>query len=355
MSHAGILPSRAAIVGVAIALLAGCGESQPPIGAPRAMPQSRAIVTHADRSGSWMAPDAATQDLLYASNVHNVTVFSYPEGKLEGTLKGFYVAEGECVDQKGDIYITDYGHGRIVEYAHGAQKPLAVLEEIGGSPVSCSVDPTTGDLAVSNQGPDNASIAIYSHGRGKPKLYTNSSIYSYNACSYDKSGDLFFDGFSAANSQSFIFAELPRGANTFKVVKLNQDIGDAGGVQWHDKYVAVGDHSAPVVYEFAIRGSRGKRVDAVHLGNEAVDVSQFFIQDKTLIASNEYFKDGDNCWDILYYDYPGGGKATKKITNGLFPRGVAVSLAQTRQATAPRLGDDRLDLQPSTLPPGCTY
>jgi hypothetical protein len=30
-------------------LLAGCGGSQPPVGAPGAMPQSRAIATHAER------------------------------------------------------------------------------------------------------------------------------------------------------------------------------------------------------------------------------------------------------------------------------------------------------------------
>jgi len=43
---------------VAAAMLAACGGSQPPIGAPGAMPQSRAIVTHASRGGSWMLPEA---------------------------------------------------------------------------------------------------------------------------------------------------------------------------------------------------------------------------------------------------------------------------------------------------------
>jgi hypothetical protein len=37
-------------------MLAGCGESQPPIGAPGRMPQSQgsAIATSAERGGSWM-------------------------------------------------------------------------------------------------------------------------------------------------------------------------------------------------------------------------------------------------------------------------------------------------------------
>jgi hypothetical protein len=37
---------------VAAALLARCGGSQPPIGAPGAMPQTSAIAVHAERGGS---------------------------------------------------------------------------------------------------------------------------------------------------------------------------------------------------------------------------------------------------------------------------------------------------------------
>jgi hypothetical protein len=39
-------------VSIAVASLAACGGSQPPIGAPGAMPQSRAIAAHTDRDGS---------------------------------------------------------------------------------------------------------------------------------------------------------------------------------------------------------------------------------------------------------------------------------------------------------------
>lgn len=42
------------------ASLAGCGGSQPPIGAPGGMPQSRTITTHVERGGAWMAPPNAT-------------------------------------------------------------------------------------------------------------------------------------------------------------------------------------------------------------------------------------------------------------------------------------------------------
>ena len=34
-----------------------------------------------------MPPQAATEDLLYVSNLHNVAIFSYPQGKRVGTLR----------------------------------------------------------------------------------------------------------------------------------------------------------------------------------------------------------------------------------------------------------------------------
>jgi hypothetical protein len=56
-----------------------------------------------------MSPGAASQDLLYVSDIRTVTVYSYPAGKLEGILKHFYIATGMCVDRKGDVFVADTG------------------------------------------------------------------------------------------------------------------------------------------------------------------------------------------------------------------------------------------------------
>ena len=61
---------------VAAALLAGCGGSQPPIGAPGAMPQSQAIASHAARGKSWMLPEAAPTELLYVAD-YGVGVYPF--------------------------------------------------------------------------------------------------------------------------------------------------------------------------------------------------------------------------------------------------------------------------------------
>ena len=94
---------------VGAALLAGCGGSQPPIGAPGPMPQRPAIGTHVGRSGSWMLPQATSEDLLYISTLGpDVYVYSYPAGKLVGTLNcNFSFTVEECSDTDGNVFITN--------------------------------------------------------------------------------------------------------------------------------------------------------------------------------------------------------------------------------------------------------
>ena len=108
---------------------------------------------------------------MYVSNDNGtVTVYSYPQGKMVGTLLGFDVPMGECVDAKGDVFITVYDLDKIYEYAHGGTKAIAKLDDPGSEPNSCSVDATTGNLAVDNDLPeDNSSVYIYPHAKGTPK------------------------------------------------------------------------------------------------------------------------------------------------------------------------------------------
>jgi hypothetical protein len=132
-----------------------------------AVPQDSA---QGQRRVSWMAPDAKKQDLLYISDVsdNEVTVYSYPSGKLEGTLTGFEVPTGLCSDKAGDVFVTDFEASEILEYAHGGTTPIATLSDPGQWPSGCSVDPMTGNLAVSNDETPSVgegNLAIYAHAR----------------------------------------------------------------------------------------------------------------------------------------------------------------------------------------------
>jgi hypothetical protein len=319
----------------AAAVLTGCGGSQPPIGAPGAMPQTSAIATHADRGKSWMLAEAKSEKLLYVVEATEVTIFSYPQGISAGRINGIG-GGGACSDANGDVFLVSREPSRVYEYAHGGKKPIQTLTA-ATAPLGCAVDPTTGNLAVATEGlgssGDGANILVFAGARGKPKSYTNAAFISFAYCGFDDKGNLFVDGFSyPGNSGDFLFGELLKGGTALKVIKLAPTVFNAGGVQWDGSYIVVGDRSHPRLYRYTIKGDRGTLVSTTHLdfprgkGNSYYD---FSIQDDELVQSD----DCPSCKvgpDVNFFSYPTGGRRTKNIVVGPGgPLGVAVSLAQT--------------------------
>jgi hypothetical protein len=279
-------------------------------------------------SASWMSQDAAAEDLLYVSGYSWVSVYTYPQGVLVGKLKGFRIASGQCVDSKSNIYITDYGQSRVYEYAHGSRTRMRTIF-IPNGPFSCSIDPTTGNLAVSSLG---GGVRIFKNARGDGIDYKDSNFNEYFGCGYDPNGNLFVDGLSQPGTGHFVFAELPKGGSQLQIVTLNQYIGWPGGVQWHYKYLAVGDQSTPAIYQFVIKGSKGTKVGTTHLGSKARTVEQFWIQGQTVVAPTQCYGACDRHRlgsEVMFFRYPAGGAAIKKIIKGFNggPIGASVSLA----------------------------
>ncbi|MGA7353800.1 MAG: hypothetical protein WA431_18265 [Candidatus Cybelea sp.] len=310
-------------MGAASAMLVGCGGSQPPIGAPGAMPQTSAIATHADRGKSWMLPEAKGEDLLYvaACGGSGVSVFSYPRGKLVGSL---HVAGcGLCSKANGDFYVTSGDH--IYEYAHGGTRPIATLTDFTGNAFDCSVDPTTRNLAVTNpqayySGP--GSVMVYK-GDHLKLIYWDSGLYFINFCAYDDKGDLFIDG-STYGSSDTGFAELPKHSRRLRTVTLNQTFANAGAIRWDGAHLVVGQGSSSqqssTLYQFAISGSEGTEVGAITLDG-ALDLSWFWIQGSRVIGSD----DSKNA-DAGIWKYPIGGNPIKTLSEA--PEGgVTVSVA----------------------------
>jgi len=310
--------------GAAVALLAGCGGPQP-FGAPGAIGQTSANAAHAERGTSWMAPDAKKKDLLYISDegADKVYVYSYPKGKLKGALAGFTAPRGECVDKTGDVFITNFYSHNIIEYAHGGTSPIATLSDPGYAPIDCSVDPTTGNLAVTNYGSTgtlSGDVAIYKHAKGSPKAYySDPDIFYMLSCGYDNASNLFVDG--ATSSGAFEFAELPSGGSSLQNIKLNQSIEYPGGVQWDGKHVAVGDTYANVIYQFTISGKKGKKVGSTSLSGASY-IYQFWIQKPKVIGPNDGYP------NVKLWDYPAGGSPIKIITGLDIPVGATVSVAK---------------------------
>ena len=216
-----------------------------------------------------------------------------------------------------------------VEYKHGGKTHVAAVQDPGsGAHTGCSVDPATGNLAVTSYGVSSSgggAVAIYAHAKGKPQHYTDSKIPHFNFCGYDPKGNLYADGTDAAQSQ-FHFAELSKGAKTFENIKLTGGlIYYPGNVQWDGKYVAVGDQNIggfDVSAIYQTTGAGGKIVHKTPLDDptdgSAEDIVQFWIDGKTVVGPNNYGSDAG------FYKYPAGGKPTKTI-KGFDAYGAAIS------------------------------
>lgn len=310
----------------AVALLAGCGRSQPPIGAPGAMLQTSAVAAHADRPASWMLPEAKHENLLYVADYGvGVIVYSYRPSRIKyvGLLSSPQQAEGECVDKAQNIFVTAGPYG-IFEYAHGGTNPIRILAVPDNEPLNCSIDPTTGDLAAAGYPYLRGSygVAIYRRARGRPTFYTDGDFGDYE-CGYDDKGNLFIGGYVFSGSLNF--AELPKGGSTFENIALNQSFHAAGGIQWDGKHLAVGDLYAGYIYQFDIRGKRGTEVGSTPLTG-AGTVWQFFVDGDRVIVPSTF---QDYSGSVNVYAYPTGGAARKTRLNAYDPDGVAVSLGAT--------------------------
>jgi DNA-binding beta-propeller fold protein YncE len=266
-----------------------------------------------------MARGATSSALLYVSDSgkDEVDVFSFPGGKRVGSLLGFDVPQGECVDQTGDVWITNQSGNTIVEYAHGGTKPIATLKDTGEYPDSCAVDPKSGDLAVTNgfSSSGGGSVAIYTGASGSPTKYTDSSITEYSFVAYDDSGDLFVDG--VGSDGGFALAKLPKGKTTFKNLTLDR-VKYPGALAWDNSELAVGDAN-PFKQGLLIYRLAGTKVSGhTQLEDSCGSLGDFTISDGSLVAIDP------SCATAGVYKYPAGGAATTSIK--LSRHGAAVGV-----------------------------
>ena len=127
------------------------------------------------------------------------------------------------------------------EFAHGGTKPIKTLEDKSGFGINCAVDPTTGNLAVTNSydlGSHFGGVLIYTHAEGKAKQFIDHSIFFYGFLGYDPAGNLFVDGDDFFDSPRF--AEMPHGSRRFFNLTLSHSFYWPGAVQWHGDELTVG-------------------------------------------------------------------------------------------------------------------
>ena len=328
------------LAGLAVAaLLAACGGSQPPIGAPK--PQTSAIAARADRGKSWMLREAKNEELLYAANQHasyggSVVIFAYPKGNVVGQLTFSGSPSGLCADEAGNVFVTaadTYSQGYVYEYAHAGTQPIATLSD-PGAPYGCSVDPTTGNLAVANIATLShyGFVAVFQDAQGTAKTYNDSDDENPTFCTYDGSGNLFIDG--SYGGPDNMIGELPSGSGTFTNITLSESIGPQS-LQWNEgSLVTAGTpndmHGEENVYQIKVSGTSGTVSGPVSLWslkdrNPGGGIGNW-LQANTMIGPDWNRGEMDL---INFWRYPKGGKPTKTLhVKGAEFLGVAMSVAR---------------------------
>jgi hypothetical protein len=298
--------------------------------------QTGVVAMHPDHGRSWMTPGAAAKDLLYISNqdANDVLVFSYPEDKLVGTLSGLYAPEGLCVDKKGDVWVvndagTDSGED-IVEYKHGGKTQIGKLEIGNGLAISCSIDKTTGDLAVNDLvtvSDAGGYVSIFAKAKGTPKTYTPPNMSNPYFCDYDDKGNLYVDGTQNGLSTQFILAERPKGQSFKDITLKGGTINFPGNIVWDGKYLLIGDQEYKGEFTSGIyqtTGAGGKIVGSIPLTGSG-EILGYWIEGNTIIGP-DYENSGVN--NVYFYKYPAGGKPIKTLKGFEAPAFAAISVAQ---------------------------
>lgn len=308
----------AVTIGAAM-LVAGCG----PQASSNALPATP-ILDGPNFSAAYQNA-ISSGDLLYVTGVDNerVRVFTYPQDQGVRLKRfAFPLLAGDCADAKGNVYIiwADFtSAGFISEYPHGKDKAIRRLSSydiLGDS--QCSIDPTNGDLAVT----EGLTIQIFDQ-KGESRRHHLPSRFGADTCAYDDRGNLYIntgEGFGHAN-----LFELAKGSSRVVQITLPRAFRHnkrSAAIRWDGKYLAFtnGEHT---VYQLTISGTRARIAGQTQL-EDVQTIGNIWIQNNTIVGSNAHA-------EVFIWKYPAGGKPINHLTfknaGGI---GVAVSVPPPR-------------------------
>jgi hypothetical protein len=315
-----------ALILVGILTVAGCGGQQ-------------AIGVSAIPSANEKLSPQVSKNWVFVSDpgTSQVYVYELPTLKLIQIVTGFTQPQGECADNKGDVWVTD-GSGEVIYKLLHSGKMVGTLSDTSGVPEGCAWDPKTGNLAVMNllgKSSQSGAVLVYHHATGVPNVYTNPKQYNYDFGGYDGSGNLFFDGRTAQNK--FILSELPVNASKAKTITVSGGrIYTPGMVQWDatTSQLVVGDQNCKnatvsCIYQLTIDMNAGTIRGQIELengsGGQVCDLIQGVLWQKSVIGS-DFDLCGSQASATYVWPYPAGGQPTaQNDRNDSEPFGAAVS------------------------------
>ncbi len=234
------------------------------------------------------------------------------------------------------MFVTDPGLQAIVEYAHGGKAALATIKDSGYRPYACSVDPTSGNLAVANYETSRnkpGNVAIYKNASGTPAFY-DAGLDGKGplTCGYDDSGNLLVaTEYSHGSYKYALFAMLPKNGHTFGKIDLSMisqsPFEFVTNVQWDGEYWAITDNGN--IQRYTIDGS-GKATyqSTVDLADNWDGLAQLWLANTTRKPGEANQMAAAQSADVFYWKYPSGGQPYATIKDDLAaPYGVTMSLA----------------------------
>lgn len=316
------------------------------------MPHYQSGPVRTDRGKSWMRPGTnKLSRLAYIGDwgTNDVYVFDYPTMEQVGTLTGFDEPYGMCVDQKGDIFVANFGNGELIEYAHGGSSPINTYASDGYA-IGCSISPS-GDVSETDfyTSTGAGDVCVWKGGSGSSTCYSDGNACYYMwTFGYDRAGDIIGVG----EYSSIVECMLPSGGSSMETLTAKGiTIDFPGGTQWDGKYIALGDQEAGGTYKSGVWEATLSGTTLTAVGPEIVfkgncysdytdDVNPFFFSGRhnvtaarTRLATRVI---GPNLWcydqgkpEVDVWKYPSGNPAFQLKGSPLTePYGAAVSIAK---------------------------
>jgi hypothetical protein len=244
-------------------------------------------------------------DLYGESDYGPIAMFDYLTGQRIGNVSqgpsGFGVPMAGCVDKAGDVYVAEGSN--LVEYSHdGAYEGTLIMPDYGDAR-NCSVDSSSGDVAVTNAIPYGYGdeLLVFRNGKGTPEKLQAADFWRMLWLTYDGSGNIFVDGFGESFGPTK-YGRIKSGSQVIQTLQLDKPI-KLKELQFDGKNV-VAQASNSVLYRIHGTNVIGKTV-------LSGSMQAFSVFNGQLVVWHEVKPRHEVMIDM--YRYPDGGKRVRTI------------------------------------------